>query len=155
MNTEELKTYAGLFGSMNDIFLYLAQGNDDDLLAKYLSTSPEHAYLYAKYVIKGRWPEAEEVLSKSTHYAYHYARHVIKGRWPEGEKAIAKDPGYAYHYARHVIKGRFPEAEKTLLKDPERAYNYANNVIKERVTRYKFLCMVSFYKLVSFISNKV
>jgi hypothetical protein len=30
--------------------------------------------------------------------AYDYAKYVIKGRWPEGEPAIAKDPDYSIFY---------------------------------------------------------
>ena len=33
-----------------------------------------------------------------SHYAYVYARDVIKGRFPEGEEVIAKDPEYANLY---------------------------------------------------------
>lgn len=172
MNTEELKTYAGLFGSMNDILRYLAQGNDDDLLVKYLSTSQEYAYYCARYVIKGRWPEGEKAIakdpmcayryaslvindrfpegesaiSKVPAIAYQYARFVIGGRWPPGEKAIARDPHHAYYYAKDVIYSRFPEGEKAIAKDSCYAYLYATKVIKGRFARYKFLCMASFYK---------
>jgi hypothetical protein len=31
-----------------------------------------------------------------------YARHVIKGRWPKGESAIAKDPEYAKQYKQYI-----------------------------------------------------
>jgi hypothetical protein len=73
--------------------------------------------------------EAESVIATDPKLAYEYARYVIKGRWPEGEPAIAKDPRWAYWYARDVIKGRFPEAEPVIAKDPHLAKNY-NEFIK-------------------------
>ena len=72
-------------------------------LEKY-GKDPESAYYYTGYMIKGRWPEAEDVIKKDTCYAYLYALNVIKGRWPEAEEYIKKDPYYAYGYAYEVIK---------------------------------------------------
>ena len=43
-----------------------------------------------------------------------YAKEVIKGRWPEGEAAILRDPGTSVRYARDIIKGRWPEAEEAI-----------------------------------------
>jgi hypothetical protein len=87
-----------------------------------------YAYLYAKYVIKGRWPEGEAAIAKDTEYAYWYANSVIKGRWPEGEAAIAKDTEYAYWYAKYVIEGRFPAGEAAIANSEykneyERVFN--------------------------------
>lgn len=50
--------------------------------------------------------------------AYLYARDVVKGRWPEAEPSIVKDLQWAFPYARDVIQGRWPEAEPTILKSP-------------------------------------
>ena len=36
--------------------------------------------------------------------AYLYAKDVIKGRFPEAEPVIAKDAGWACYYALYVIK---------------------------------------------------
>jgi len=74
------------------------------------------AYLYAVYVIQGRWLEAEPVILKDSRYSYCYARDIIKGRWPEAEPTILKDAGYAYSYAMKIIKGRWSEAEETIAK---------------------------------------
>ena len=90
------------------------------------------AYHYARAVLKGRWPEAEEAIAKDPRAAYEYANHVIKGRWPEAESVIATDPFSAHRYAKYVLKGRFPEGEATIAKDPDWAYYYAVNVIKGR-----------------------
>ena len=69
-----------------------------------IKKDPEHAYLYARYIIKGRFPEAEEYIKKHPKYAYEYAKYVIKGRFPEAEESIKKDPQYAHYYAKNVIK---------------------------------------------------
>ena len=87
---------------------------------------PECAYLYAKRIIKKRWPEAEKYIMGNSHYAYLYAKHIIKGRWPEAEKYIMKSPKWAYWYAKDIIKGRWPEAELYLILDDERMHNYRN-----------------------------
>ena len=70
-------------------------------------TDPYFAYRYARYVIGGRWPEAEAAIATKPEWAYHYARYVIEGRWPEGEPAIATDPYWAERYIK-----RFPEAKR-------------------------------------------
>ena len=98
---------------------------------KAISKDPRSAYRHAMYVIKGRWPEAEETISTDPEWAYQYA-HDIKGRWPEAEETISKNSEWAYFYALSVIEGRWPEAEETISKNPEWAYYYARNVIKGR-----------------------
>ena len=95
-----------------------------------LITNPGNAYLYAKDVIKGRWPEAEKYIIKSPSVAYWYAREVIKGRWPEAEPIIMESAQGAYYYAHNVIKGRWPKAEPIIMTDPQYAYYYARDVIK-------------------------
>ena len=79
------------------------------------------AFWYARDVIKGRWPEAEDVIAENAEYAYGYAKDVLKGRWPEAEDVIARDANYAWLYARYVIKGRWPEAEDVMAKNAEYA----------------------------------
>jgi len=50
-----------------------------------LVKNPEYAYYYAKFIIKGRWPEAEPYImkDKDPYLIVWYARYIIKGRWPE------------------------------------------------------------------------
>ena len=69
-------------------------------------TDPEWAYLYARDVIGGRWPEGEAAIAKDPEWAYRYARYVVRGRWPEGEEAIATDPYWTKEYLE-----LFPEAK--------------------------------------------
>ena len=92
-----------------------------------------HGYLYARDVIKGRWPEAEPYIMKDPHIAYLYANDLMEGkRWPEAEPYIMKDPSIASNYATNVIKGRWPEAEPYIMKHPGNASHYATYVIKGR-----------------------
>lgn len=90
------------------------------------------AYWYARFVIKGRWPEAEDTIAKDAEWACQYASDVIKGRWPEAEATIAKNAYWAYRYARYAIKGRCPEVEDTIAKNANWAYRYVRHVIKGR-----------------------
>ncbi len=72
----------------------------DSLLKK--EESPEWAFLHARDVIKGRWPEAEKTIIKSPTWAYLYARAVIKGRWPEAEETISKSSAWFGYGGRHI-----------------------------------------------------
>ena len=76
----------------------------DDGLEEICIFNAEQAYYYARNVIKGRWPEGEEVIKNDPIWAYYYARDVIKGRWAEGEEVIKSSPEYAYYYARYVSR---------------------------------------------------
>ena len=69
-------------------------------------TDPFNAYEYARYVIKGPFPEGEAAIATDSYYAYVYAKNVIKVRFPEGEEAIAKDTRYAKKYLK-----LFPDAK--------------------------------------------
>jgi len=52
------------------------------------------AFLCAVRIIEGRWIEVEEeeVIKMDPEVAYLYAKHVIKDRWPEAEEIIKTDP---------------------------------------------------------------
>jgi hypothetical protein len=81
-------------------------------------------YLYARDVIKGRWPEAESILVADPKRAYYYAMDVIKGRWPEAENTILTDPSIAFMYARDVIGDRWLEAEPIINTNKYYASEY-------------------------------
>jgi hypothetical protein len=91
--------------------------------------NPNVAINYAREVIKGRWPEAEEYIMQDPRMILKYAQDVIKGRWPEAESEIIKDPFWSVKYARDVIKGRWPEAEPTIVKHPYQSQQYARDVL--------------------------
>ena len=92
-------------------------------------TDPQRAYLYARDVLNGGFPEGEAAIATSPHWAYPHAKNVIKGRFPEGEAAIATSPHWAHAYAVDVIGGRWPEGEAAIATDPSYAYCYARDVL--------------------------
>lgn len=59
---------------------------------------PHLAFLYAKHVIKDRWPEAEPYILKDATSSFWYAADVINGRWIKAEKIIRKDVYCWYYY---------------------------------------------------------
>jgi hypothetical protein len=99
---------------------------------KEIVKNSERAYKYARYVIGGRWPEAEAVIATDPAQAYQYAWEVIGGRFPAGEAAIAKDSFWAYKYAKNIISGRFPEGEAAIAKDPYWTSMYAMNFVGDK-----------------------
>ena len=94
------------------------------------------AYIYARDVIKGRFPEAELFIKKDPYWAYEYAENIIKGRFPEAEEYIKKDPYYLARYASSEVinkhRYRWTEAEEIIKTDPWGVYCYARDVIKGR-----------------------
>lgn len=124
-----------VFGNIEDDIVRLAKtGRRDPELEKEIinSDDPYTAFYYVIKVIKGRWPEGEEIIKTDSETAYFYAAEVIKDRWPEAEETIKTNPTAAYWYARDVIKGRWPEAEEIIKTNSEAAYVYAAKVIKDR-----------------------
>jgi hypothetical protein len=87
---------------------------------------------FCKFVIKGRWPEAEKYIKFYHYLAIQYADRIINGPWPEAEPYIMEDPESAYRYAKFIMKARWPEAEKFILKDRPMVLAYAIDVIKAR-----------------------
>jgi len=47
--------------------------------------APYWAYWYACFVLKARWPEAEDIILKDAQAASSYARYVLKSRWIAAE----------------------------------------------------------------------
>ena len=90
---------------------------DLKLIEHIIKKLPYYAFLYAFYVIKGRWPEAEPYIKTRPFAAYSYARDVVKGQWLEAEPYIMKDPSSSHLYARYAIKGRWIDAESYIMKD--------------------------------------
>jgi len=61
--------------------------------------------------------------------AVRYAKQILKGRFPAAEETIAKDTRNAIRYAAHIIKGRFPAAEPKILEDIQHIYTYIDDVL--------------------------
>ena len=90
-----------------------------------------------------RWPAGERVLIKHPAYAFQYAQYVIKGRWPEAEEQLANyddDSELTYGslisivlYAEMYRRGEeWPEAERILINYPEYALMYATSARRSR-----------------------
>jgi hypothetical protein len=60
-------------------------------------------------------PEYFQVIMKDPRDAYLYARDVIKGPWPEAEPFIINSP-FVANYAYDVKKDRWPKAEDNIFK---------------------------------------
>jgi hypothetical protein len=80
-----------------------------------ISKDPHYSYMYAKYIIKGRWPKGEESISKDPQYSCLYAKDIIKGRWPRGEDAIAKNDTDPPITKRTTSPRRRPVSTKSIL----------------------------------------
>ena len=80
------------------------------------------AVVYAREIIKGRFPEAEENIASYPTHSGSYAKWVIKGRWPLGEDAISKNGTASSKYAFEVIKDRFPEGEEAIKNGDPRVW---------------------------------
>jgi len=92
--------------------------------------APYWASSYACFVLKSRWPEAEDIILKDAWAASSYARYVLKSRWPEAEHIICKDAQAASSYACDVLKSPWPEAEDIISKDARALQWYKQNVLK-------------------------
>jgi hypothetical protein len=85
---------------------------------------------YAADIIKGPWPEAEQLIATNAQASKVYSSNVLHGRFLAGEPIIARTPDEAYGYACFILKGRWPEAEPYIIKDARAAVLYAISVIK-------------------------
>lgn len=98
---------------------------------------------YARDVIKGPWPEAEDAIAECGLASYWYALDVIGKRWQKGEPAIAQFAGDgARSYYCHVFNLTFDPATGTFtdlpapkvieseLSTPQAMARYAREVIK-------------------------
>lgn len=85
--------------------------DDLSLILPIIKKDPYYAYYYAKWVIGGRWIEAEGIIMRMSNSAYLYAHDILKRRWIEAEPIIMMDSEFAYWYASYIIKDRWIEAE--------------------------------------------
>jgi hypothetical protein len=85
------------------------------------------AYFYAKYVVKGPYPEGEDAIAKIGNYSYCYANHILKNRFPKGEHAIGNATGNANiakiygEFLASYYKGN--ASSSSLLMTPVEAFN--------------------------------
>ena len=117
---------------MHNIFMIEDEPDAAEELAPVLhiiKRVPEYASEYARYIIKGRWKEAELVIMKDPYENYLYVKEAIKERCPDLEPIIIKDADLALTYAQNAIGGRWIEAEPIIMKHPSQAYMYAEYIL--------------------------
>jgi hypothetical protein len=56
----------------------------------------QYAYWYSRYV-GFRWPKIEPLMLSVSAFAYCYARYIICGRWPEAEPILRTSPYWGYY----------------------------------------------------------
>ena len=59
-----------------------------------LKARPYYLSWYANYVLKRRWPEAEEIIMTNADASFLYANYVLKRQWPGTEEIINTIPRY-------------------------------------------------------------
>lgn len=115
-------------------------------LEKWIINSAVRSADYAKFILKERWPEAENIILEkgSAKIVYPYIEKLVKQRWAEAENIILKSPEYSYKYAIHILKKRWPEAEKIILDADKKliknanhfysyySFKYAKDLVKDR-----------------------
>ena len=76
---------------------------------------PESAYSHALSNGK-RDPKVEKILLKhgDSNQLFNYAKYIIHGRWPEAENALLKYPWGCLCYVEYIVKDRFPKVEPEL-----------------------------------------
>lgn len=80
-----------------------------------IAQDEEASLLYARDVLKERFPPGEESLKKTAKRSYRYALTVLKGAFPEEEAVIAGSSKYANLYA-FFLKNRFLREKKRFRK---------------------------------------
>lgn len=77
--------------------------NDSDAAYRYCMT--------VKSVLGSRFPgctaQIQEVIAKDPKTAYLYAKNIVKGRWPEGEPSIKRSEEYKKLYASEILRHPF------------------------------------------------
>jgi hypothetical protein len=137
LNLSELSSSIPLLTKLEDCKLAPSDKASLEPVVNIIKKSAKLAHLYAYYIIKGRWYEAEEIIKKSPDWSFMYAYHVIKGRFEEAEPYIMKDSQWAYEYAKDILSkdpkwtsikghenGRWPEAEPYIMKKTNSWHTY-------------------------------
>ena len=93
----EKEEYAPLFDKLDEV----EYTNDLEPIAHILKKDSWHAYLYASYVIKDRWVEAEPIIMIDPQSAYYYATTIMDERWLEAEDVIRANLYWGSQYRRY------------------------------------------------------
>jgi hypothetical protein len=84
---------------------------------KVIARSARYSFVYARDVLKKRFPLGEDTIAKDINYTLQYARDVVKGRWPKGEKILLTYSFFAYLYCKDIMKKTWVDAEKIIFND--------------------------------------
>jgi hypothetical protein len=117
-NPEDLHRHDSKEDHVIELFWGKYFGNSKELKKreKTIARDSHYSLIYAKDILKGRFPLGEPAIAKSSHYSYLYAKDVLHGKFPLGEPTIAKSSYYSYLYARDVLHGKFPLGEPEIVK---------------------------------------
>lgn len=97
-----------------------------------LVCSAQHAFYFARYIVKGPLLEGESAIATEGEYALQYARDILRAPFLLGEQAIARNAAYALAYAETVLNGPFPSAEPIISQHPQLSLRYASKVLGRR-----------------------
>ena len=78
--------------------------------------SPRAAYWWAKYIIKGPWPEGEPAIARDANRSTYYASNVLHGRFEAGEDAIANSSEWFMEYWLNNLAQQWPEPMNEALR---------------------------------------
>lgn len=105
------------------------------------------AFMYARDILKGPFPEGEQYILKSPRYAAYYAIMILKTPWPEAEDIISTDSYFTCLYIKHVLKKEpFPKGEKIISTNPNKSIWYVEYVLKDRFPLAEETILNSMYK---------
>ncbi len=128
-----------------DPFSYLLHGSKEDhLVHKFMSK------LKCKDLTLPQRITLEYDAAKDPYLALLYARHVLKKRFPAAEKAIIKS-SFAYQYVEYVIQGPWPEYEAYMMDGREPGDIMPLETLQDIHWYLAFVRSVSFSSYCSFV----
>jgi hypothetical protein len=118
--------------------------------------SPMLTFYYIQKVIRGPWPQGEDIIIKDGGWAYAYANEIIRRRWPKGEDAISQSPNGAFGYVREIIRKPWPQGEDAISRNADHSFYYARDFIKDRWPKGEPVIMNSIARewYISFLKGK-
>lgn len=114
--------------------LEFVKSRDNKKFEQKLKDIPALAYIYA-YKIQERFTEAEPNILLDPKIAILYATYVMREKWPEAEKNMylinPKDGYVVYDYITTIVKERCKEAEYVLFRNVNLKEEYVRFLNKE------------------------
>lgn len=150
---EDLFSYMDAFSQAVDCYDFALKWNVRlPELENVIKDSAEYAYYYAKNVIKGRWPEAEDTIAKAKdEWTIRYVLDSYKAPWLPAEEAVKNMHSYyghkwAYAYSRYILKSRWVEVEDlVILKQLDTAFLYARDIVQGRWLELEALLLKDYW----------